>query len=198
MVVYAHQSQSSSSSHPTVLFDVCTFVLYVCVSIYALQIGSPILLFWYTHSIKKKILVTGWLCHFNTNDCGLWQRFIMWRWVCSENRKKYVLWLGLTKKGKTVWKASPEGSTSQIPSLMGNCRWASGFPGGSVVKKPTYQCRSHRRQEFDPRVGKIPGGGKGNRLQYSCLGNPMDRGAWRAKGHGVKKSGIQLSNWAGR
>ena len=117
----------------------------------------------------------------------------MWRWVCSENRKKYVLWLGLTKKGKTVWKASPEGSTSQIPSLMGNCRWASGFPGGSVVKKPTYQCRSHRRREFDPWVGKIPGGGKGNRLQYSCLGNPMDRGVWWATVHRVTKSWTWLS-----
>ena len=61
-----------------------------------------------------------------------------------------------------------------------------------MVKKPTYQCRSHRRREFDPWVGKIPGGGKGNRLQYSCLGNPMDRGAWRAKGHGVKKVGYNL------
>ena len=32
-----------------------------------------------------------------------------------------------------------------------------------------------------------PGGGNGNPLQYSCLGNPMDRGAWRARVHGVAK-----------
>ena len=35
--------------------------------------------------------------------------------------------------------------------------------------------------------GKSPGGGNGNPLQYSCLGNPMDRGAWRATVHGVTK-----------
>ena len=37
-----------------------------------------------------------------------------------------------------------------------------------------------RRCEFDPWVEKIPGEGNGYPLQYSCLGNPMDRGAWRA------------------
>ena len=41
---------------------------------------------------------------------------------------------------------------------------------------------------FDPWVGKIPGEGNGNPLQYSCLGNPMDRGAWWATVHGVSKT----------
>ena len=36
-------------------------------------------------------------------------------------------------------------------------------------------------------LGRSPGEGNGNPLQYSCLGNPMDRGAWRAIVHGVKK-----------
>ena len=39
------------------------------------------------------------------------------------------------------------------------------------------------------------GGGNGTPLQHSCLGNPMDRGAWRATVHGVTKSLTQLSNW---
>ena len=49
-------------------------------------------------------------------------------------------------------------------------------------------------------TGSIPGsersigGGNGNLLQYSCLENPMDRGAWRDTVHGVEKSGTQLSN----
>ena len=38
------------------------------------------------------------------------------------------------------------------------------------------------------------GGGHGDPLQYSCLENPMDRGAWRATVHGVAKSQIQLSD----
>ena len=39
-----------------------------------------------------------------------------------------------------------------------------------------------------PGLGRSPGGGHGNSLQYSCLENPMDRGAWRAIVHGVAKS----------
>jgi len=40
---------------------------------------------------------------------------------------------------------------------------------------------------FDPWVGKSPAEGNGNPLQYSCLGNPMDRGAWQATVHRVAK-----------
>ena len=39
-----------------------------------------------------------------------------------------------------------------------------------------------------PRLGRSPGGGNGNTLQYFCLENPMDRRAWRATVHGVSKS----------
>ena len=38
-----------------------------------------------------------------------------------------------------------------------------------------------------PSLGRSPGGGHGNPLQYSCLENPMDRGAWRETVHGVGK-----------
>ena len=43
-----------------------------------------------------------------------------------------------------------------------------------------------------PGSGRSPGGGHGNPLQYSCLENPMDRGAWRATVYGVAKSQTQL------
>ena len=39
-----------------------------------------------------------------------------------------------------------------------------------------------------PELGRFPGGGNGNSLQYSCLGNPMDREAWWATVHGVSES----------
>ena len=39
-----------------------------------------------------------------------------------------------------------------------------------------------------PESGRSPGEGNGNLLQYSCLGNPMDRGPWRTTVHGVAKS----------
>ena len=44
-----------------------------------------------------------------------------------------------------------------------------------------------------PGSGRSPGGRNGNLLQYSCLENSMDRGAWRATVHGVTKSLTQLS-----
>ena len=47
--------------------------------------------------------------------------------------------------------------------------------------------------ESIPGWGRSPGGGNGNPLQYSCLENPMDRGAWWATVHGVAKSRTQLS-----
>ena len=44
-----------------------------------------------------------------------------------------------------------------------------------------------------PGLGRSPRGGNGNPPQYSCLENPMDRGAWRATVHGVTKGQTQLS-----
>ena len=46
-----------------------------------------------------------------------------------------------------------------------------------------------------PGSGKYPGEGNGNPLQYSCLENPTDRGAWRATVHGVAKSQTRLSDF---
>ena len=45
-----------------------------------------------------------------------------------------------------------------------------------------------------PGLGRFPGRGNGNRLQYSCLENSIDKGAWRATVHGVTKSQTQLSD----
>ena len=45
-----------------------------------------------------------------------------------------------------------------------------------------------------PGSGRFPGEGNGNPLQYSCLENAMNRGAWQAVVHGVAKSRTQLSN----
>ena len=59
-----------------------------------------------------------------------------------------------------------------------------GFPGDSVVKNLPANAQDAR---LIPGSGRSPGGGNGNPLQYSCLGNPMDRGAWQAAVHGVTK-----------
>ena len=62
-----------------------------------------------------------------------------------------------------------------------------GFPGGANGKEPACQCRRQRDVGWILGRGRSPGGGPGNRLQDSCLKNPMDRGAWRATISGVAK-----------
>ena len=61
-----------------------------------------------------------------------------------------------------------------------------GFPSNSVVTENAGDTCSI------PGSGRCPGGGHGNPLQYSCLENPMDRGAWWATVHGVSESWIRL------
>ena len=62
-----------------------------------------------------------------------------------------------------------------------------------MVKKPTANAGDIRDANSIPGPGRSTGGGNGNPLQYSCLENPVDRGAWWATVHGVTKSQIQLS-----
>ena len=62
------------------------------------------------------------------------------------------------------------------------------FPGGSVVKNLPANAEDTRDKDLIPGLGRSPGVGNGNPLQYSCLRNPMDRGAWWATVHRVTKS----------
>ena len=64
-----------------------------------------------------------------------------------------------------------------------------GFSGGPAVKNPPAKAGDAREAALIPGSGRSPGIGNGNPLQYSCLGNPLDRGAWWAAVHGVAKSG---------
>ena len=58
-----------------------------------------------------------------------------------------------------------------------------------VVKNPPASAGDVRDADSIPRLGRSPGMGNGNPLQYSCLQNFMDRGAWCATVYGVAKSG---------
>ena len=60
--------------------------------------------------------------------------------------------------------------------------------GGTRGKEPTAQCRKLGDSGLIPGLGKSPGGGHGNPFQYSCLENPLDRGASRVAVHGVAES----------
>jgi len=63
-----------------------------------------------------------------------------------------------------------------------------------VVKNLPSNAGDVRDMGSIPGLGRSPGGGNGNPLQYSCLENPMDRGAWQATVHGIAKSQTQLSD----
>ena len=62
-----------------------------------------------------------------------------------------------------------------------------GFPGGSAVKNPSAKTADARDTGSIPGSGRSSGEGNDNPLQYSHLGNPMDRGTWWATVHGVTK-----------
>ena len=67
-----------------------------------------------------------------------------------------------------------------------------GFAGGSDDKE--FTCNAGDQGSI-PGSGRSPGGGNGNPLRYSCLENPMDRGAWWTTVHGVTKSQPELSDY---
>ena len=66
-----------------------------------------------------------------------------------------------------------------------------GFPGGPVGKESALRAG---HLGLIPGLGRSPGEGNGNPLQYSCLENSMDRGAWWPRVNGVTKSPIRLSD----
>ena len=69
--------------------------------------------------------------------------------------------------------------------LLHNCTPLTCFPGGSEVKASASNAGD---LGSIPGLGRASGEGNGNPLQYSCLENPMDRGAWWAMVHEVAKS----------
>ena len=83
-------------------------------------------------------------------------------------------------------------SISPSNNYLGLITFRMGFPGGSEVKVPA--CNLGNLGSI-PGSGRFPGEGNVNPLQYSCLENPMDRGAWWATVHEVAKSQTRLSDF---
>ena len=84
-------------------------------------------------------------------------------------------------------------SSNEIAPVMGIHSFRClkmGFPGGSDGKE---FCNAGDLGSI-PGSERSPGGGHSNPFQYSCLENPMDRGAWWATVHGVTKNETQLSD----
>ena len=62
------------------------------------------------------------------------------------------------------------------------------FPSGTVVKNSPANAGDAKEAGLIPGLGRSPGAENENLLQYSCLGNPMDRGTWQARVYGVTRS----------
>ena len=76
---------------------------------------------------------------------------------------------------KSSWFMTPKRYTLPVPS--------GDFPSGASGKESVCQCRRRKRLAGSiPRSGRSTGAGQGSPLQYSCLENPMDRGAWSSVG----------------
>ena len=69
-----------------------------------------------------------------------------------------------------------------------------GFQGATVVKNPPANVRDARDMGLIPGSQRSPGEDNGNPLLCCCLGNPMDRGVWWVRVHGIAKSWTGLSN----
>ena len=70
------------------------------------------------------------------------------------------------------------------------------FPDSSANKGYACNVRDTRDTGSFPCLGRAPGGGNGNSLQYSCLKNPMDREAWQATVQRISKSWTRLMDYA--
>ena len=90
--------------------------------------------------------------------------------------------------GKIPWRRVRLSYPLQYSGLKNS----TGFPGGLEVKASA--CNAGDLSSI-PGLGRFPGEGNGNPLQYSCLENPMDGGAWWAIVQGVAKSRTQLRNF---
>ena len=78
------------------------------------------------------------------------------------------------------------------PQKLKRVPYAMGYPGGTSGKEPACQCKRWKRRSFIPGWGRPPGGGNGTPLQYSCLENPTDRGAWQTTVHRASKGQTRL------
>ena len=87
---------------------------------------------------------------------------------------------GLKRVGHNLETENPKKATT-FPVLPGKNFHFKDFSGGASGKDLTCQCWRCKRRRLARESGRLPGRGHGNPLQYSCLENPMDGGAWQAE-----------------
>ena len=118
------------------------------------------------------------------------ERVNPWITYCSDTSKRETSEKALTPA--LGWCTDTGGSSHCWRRL----NKSPGFPGGTVVRNLPGGAGGTRNTGSTRGWERCSGGGNGNPFQYSCLGNPMDRGAWRAAVSGVAKVQAELSDWA--
>ena len=93
-------------------------------------------------------------------------------------------------------RADPSPSCIQFRICHHTATWTLKFIEHTEAVLASEDIPVFRMAEFSMSSATAIGEGNGNPLQYSCLENPMDRGAWQAMIHGVTKSWTRLSVWA--
>ena len=118
-------------------------------------------------------------------------------WMASPTQWTWV-WVN---SGSWLWTQKP-GALQSMGSQRVRHDWATELnealwpaPVTQVVKNLTSNAGDARDVGSIPKSERSTGGGNDNLLQYSCLENPMDRGAWWATVHRVTKSWTRLSDW---
>ena len=106
-----------------------------------------------------------------------WNRLMAHSHICTGTEESWAPWISL--------------SISMVSQLVFSV-W--GFPGDSVVKNLPASTGNAGDVGSIPELGRCPRGGNSNPLQYSCLGNSMDRGAWWATVYGVARSWTRLTD----
>ena len=120
---------------------------------------------------------------WNSNAYGISMSiFHFFYWGVSNHRKHFLLWTKLLLFSKKL----------HIPNIIFPISWVDLASQVVVVKNLPANAGNVRDVGLIPVLGRSPGGGHGNPLHYSCLENPMDRGAWWATVHGVAKSWTRL------
>ena len=112
----------------------------------------------------------------------------IWKILYLRMNCRSKLWIVTCGEGHMIWVTTGTRKMKDASNRFDLSSQAC----GSVVKTPPANAGD---VGWIPRLGRSPGEGNGNPLQYSCLENPMDRGAWWPTVHGVTKRQTWLTEW---